>query len=165
MTHSEKNGTGQVMTFEFATAGRIVCGPGKRTEVFPAVRLLGTRVLIVGGKDPKRIQWLTEGLGALKVECEIFSVPGEPRVSDVEQGARLARACSAQAIVALGGGSAIDAGKAIAALAKNGEGASRYLEVIGEGEPLLNPPLPVIALPTTAGTGAEVTRNAVLASP
>jgi alcohol dehydrogenase class IV len=64
-----------------------------------------------------------------------------------------------------GGGSAIDAAKAVAALTTNEGEVLDYLEVIGRGKPLSNPPLPVIAVPTTAGTGAEVTRNAVLASP
>jgi len=68
-------------------------------------------------------------------------------------------------VIGFGGGSAIDTGKAIAALAANSGEPLDYLEVVGKGESLRNPSLPFIAVPTTAGTGAEVTRNAVLASP
>ena len=67
--------------------------------------------------------------------------------------------------MAIGGGSAIDAGKAIAAVATNPGDLFDHLEVIGRARPLIQPPLPFIAIPTTAGTGAEVTRNAVIASP
>jgi alcohol dehydrogenase class IV len=67
-------------------------------------------------------------------------------------------------VVAMGGGSAIDAGKAMAALLTNPRPPLEYLEVVGQGKPLTVPPAPLVAIPTTAGTGAEVTRNAVLAS-
>ena len=76
-----------------------------------------------------------------------------------------ARAANCDVIVGIGGGSAIDCGKAIAALVTNTGSIIDYLEVIGAGKPLTERPLPYVAIPTTAGTGAEVTRNAVLASP
>jgi alcohol dehydrogenase class IV len=68
-------------------------------------------------------------------------------------------------VIAIGGGSAIDAGKAIAALLTNGGSPSDYLEVVGRGQKLTRPSAPFLAIPTTAGTGAEVTRNAVLGVP
>jgi alcohol dehydrogenase class IV len=68
-------------------------------------------------------------------------------------------------VIGFGGGSAIDAGKTIAALLGNSGDPLDYLEVIGEGRSLSSPSAPFIAVPTTAGTGAEVTRNAVLGSP
>jgi alcohol dehydrogenase class IV len=68
-------------------------------------------------------------------------------------------------VIGFGGGSAIDAAKAIATLVANGGDPLDYLEGIGAGKPLTQPALPIIAIPTTAGTGAEVTRNAVVASP
>jgi alcohol dehydrogenase class IV len=90
-------------------------------------------------------------------------VPGEPTVELARAGVAAAAGC--QAVIACGGGSALDAGKAIAALAANGGDPLDYLEVIGRGRKLERPSLPFVAIPTTAGTGAEVTRNAVLASP
>ncbi|HEV8541111.1 MAG TPA: iron-containing alcohol dehydrogenase [Verrucomicrobiae bacterium] len=153
------------MNFEFATATRIVFGAGKRNEVFPAAEKLGKRCLIVGGSGPGRAKWLEQGFAASDVQTQFFPIPGEPTLHLVQQGADLARAHQSHFVVAIGGGSAMDAGKAIAALASNTGDLIRYLEVIGEGKPLENPPLPCITIPTTAGTGAEVTRNAVLGSP
>src|ERR1019366_3064627 len=87
----------------------------------------------------------------------------------VRQGTQLARDAACDLVIALGGGSAIDAGKAIAAILGNGEANGGdpldYLEVVGQAKPLNRPSAPFIAIPTTAGTGSEVTRNAVLRSP
>src|SRR5690606_28495173 len=99
------------------------------------------------------------------VELSIASVGGEPRVSDVARAVEQARGFGVEMVIAVGGGSVIDAGKAIAALVTNGGSIMDYLEVIGAGRPLVSEPLPWIAVPTTAGTGAEATRNAVLTSP
>ena len=99
------------------------------------------------------------------MECVPFIVAGEPTVDLVRLGARSAREERCDLVIAFGGGSAIDAGKAIAALAANAGDVLDYLEVVGKGQALGRPPLPFIAVPTTAGTGSEVTRNAVLASP
>ena len=96
---------------------------------------------------------------------EPFPIHGEPTVDLIRQGTQLAREADCDLIIALGGGSAIDAGKAIAALLANGGDPLDYLEVVGQAKPLTRPSAPFIAIPTTAGTGSEVTRNAVLASP
>ncbi len=143
------------MQFEFATAGRIVFGAGAAREVARVARSLGARIFYVAGFD-------------LPVDFEpaaALRVAGEPTVELVRQGAEAARAAGCDVVVAIGGGSAIDTGKAVAALLANGGDPLDYLEVIGRGQPLTRPSIPVIAVPTTAGTGAEVTRNAVLASP
>ena len=151
--------------FEFATAGRILFGEGERETVFNLGPALGNRALIVAGSDPLRAAWVRRGLDKAGIGSEFFSVPKEPTVAMVEDGATLAREAESQFVIAVGGGSAIDAGKGIAALATNSGGPLEYLEVIGKGRPLETRPLPLIAVPTTSGTGAEVTRNAVLASP
>ena len=101
-----------------------------------------------------------EGIG-----CISWAIQAEPSGYLVRQGVELARREQCDLVIAFGGGSAIDAGKAIAALLTNGGELSDYLEVIGKGQPLRHPSVPFIAVPTTAGTGSEVTRNAVLASP
>lgn len=152
-------------SFEFATATRIVFGPGRLKEAPEAVRGLGgTRVLLVTGKDPARASGLREALEVLGLPVRVFSVDGEPTVELAREGTAAAVESGCDAVVAFGGGSALDAGKAIAALAANGGDPLDYLEVIGQGKPLTRAPLPFVAIPTTAGTGSEVTRNAVLGS-
>jgi alcohol dehydrogenase class IV len=153
------------MHFEFATSSRIMFGPGRIAGLGPCASALGARALVVTGRNPARAEPVTLLLEAHGVACETFSVAGEPTIDLVGAGVAAARASGADLVVGFGGGSAIDAAKAIAALATNGGEPLDYLEVIGAGRPLDRPPLPTIAIPTTAGTGAEVTRNAVLASP
>ena len=151
--------------FEFATAQRIIFGDGVLAEAGPLAQGLGGRPLVVTGRDPSRSRDLLGLLRAQGLEPSLFSLRGEPTLADIRQGAAQARAVQADLIIAFGGGSALDGGKAIAALAVNDGDPLRYLEVIGEGQPLSLRPLPCIAIPTTAGTGSEVTRNAVLTSP
>jgi len=150
--------------FEFATSARILFGPGEVRAVAPAAKQMGRQALLVLGRSAESAAFLVE---ALKLEgIGSFSLPiqAEPSVSLVRQGVELARREQCDLVIAFGGGSAIDAGKAIAALLTNGGELSDYLEVIGKGQPIQNPSVPFIAIPTTAGTGSEVTRNAVLAS-
>ncbi len=153
------------MRFEFATAGRILFGPGTLSEVGPAARGLGRRALVVTGKSAERAGPLLAALAGAGVAQVGFVVPGEPTTEMVRAGMRLAQAEACDLVIGFGGGSAIDAAKAIAALATNGGDPLDYMEGVGPGKPLSQPALPVIAIPTTAGTGAEVTRNAVVASP
>jgi alcohol dehydrogenase class IV len=141
------------MRFEFATAGRIVFGEGAFRDVAPAAAAYGTRALVVTGAAARH-----------SIDGVSFRIAGEPTVEEVRRGVALARAEGCDVVVAIGGGSAIDAGKAIAALLANPGDPLDYLEVIGRGMPLAKPSAPFIAVPTTAGTGSEVTRNAVLAS-
>jgi alcohol dehydrogenase class IV len=102
-------------------------------------------------------------LSTLGIPFTEFQVHGEPTIDVVREGTKAARGC--EMILGLGGGSVLDTGKAIAALATNPGDVIDYLEVIGKGQPLIHASLPYLAIPTTAGTGAEVTRNAVLESP
>jgi alcohol dehydrogenase class IV len=152
------------MNLEFATATRILFGAGTRREVAPLARTMGTRALVVLGSDPTRARPLLDSLAAEAIETISFSVAGEPTVAVVQEGTRRAREAGCDLVIGFGGGSVIDSGKAIAALAANPGDAYDYLEVIGKGQPLTQPSLPYVAIPTTAGTGAEVTKNAVLAS-
>lgn len=153
------------MRFEFATAGRILFGPGVIADTPGIAQAFGLHAFVVMGRDTQRAAPLLATLSAAGLRCTPFTVAGEPTTALAQQGALHLRQAGADVVLALGGGSVIDAGKAIAALATNPGDLFDYLEVIGRGQPLPCAPLPFIAIPTTAGTGAEVTRNAVLASP
>lgn len=150
--------------FELATPARIVFGAGKIAETKSA---LGgaKRVLVVTGKSRRRADALEALLAPAGIATIVFSVPKEPTVPLAREATALALAERCDAVVAIGGGSALDAGKAIAALVANGGDPLDYLEVVGRGKPIEKPSLPFIAIPTTAGTGSEVTKNAVLAEP
>jgi len=151
--------------FEFATAGRIVFGSGGRASLGNILAEQGRRVLVVGGAGRRHDAWLLPQLAAVGLTPVACEVPGEPTVDLVRAGAETARQAAADVILGIGGGSALDAAKAIAALATQPADVLDYLEVIGSGRPFDAAPLPCVAVPTTAGTGAEVTRNAVLGCP
>ncbi|MGH7995284.1 MAG: iron-containing alcohol dehydrogenase [Opitutaceae bacterium] len=153
------------MNFQFATAGRIVFGPGVLKEAAPAAAAFGRRAFLVTGRDVSRAERLRTALRAAGVSTAEWAVPGEPTTDTVECAAAAARREGSEFVIGFGGGSAIDAAKAVAALATNAGPITDYIEVIGAGKPLEIPSLPCIAIPTTAGTGSEATRNAVLASP
>jgi len=153
------------MKFEFATAQRIRFGEGTLAEIGDVTRTFGVRALVITGANPQRAAQLLTLLAAAGVQVTTFSVAREPTIADAIAGVTAATHAGAEVIIAFGGGSVIDAGKAIAALATNPGDVYDYLEVIGKAQPLQQPSLPVIAVPTTAGTGSEVTRNAVLAAP
>jgi alcohol dehydrogenase class IV len=150
------------MTFEFLTAPRLKFGAGAFDEVGSMVREWGRRAVVVSGRSPERAARVVERLDEVDIWSCTFAVQTEPDVELVLRGALLARDVGADLIVGIGGGSALDAAKAIAALATNRGDPLDYLEVVGRGQPLAAPPLPIVAIPTTAGTGSEVTKNAVL---
>jgi alcohol dehydrogenase class IV len=148
--------------FGFATAGRILAGPGRAAELPAVLAGLGTRALVCTGADPARHARLVAGLGP---PARVFPVAGEPTVDLARAGVAAAREQRADVIAAIGGGSVIDTGKAVAMLLGNGGDPLDYLEVVGAGREITQPAVPFVAVPTTAGTGAEVTANAVLAVP
>jgi alcohol dehydrogenase class IV len=151
------------MHFEFATSGRILFGPGTLKEAPTAVKSFGTRALVVLGGSRQRAAGTIEELRNQGVETFEFHVSGEPTVATVLSGVEQARADRCDVVLGIGGGSALDAGKAIAALMPNQGNIYNYLEVVGQGRALSQPSAPYVAIPTTAGTGTEATRNAVLA--
>jgi alcohol dehydrogenase class IV len=153
------------MAFEFATATRIVFGEGTLAQVAPAAAEMGTRALLVTGADAERAAPLARALEDAAMVVAPLAIAGEPEIERVRAASEYARDERCDVVIALGGGSAIDAGKAVAAMLTNPGEPLDYLEVIGRGQPLEHASAPFIAVPTTAGTGSEVTRNAVLASP
>ncbi len=151
--------------FEFATAGRIVFGPGAIREVGRIAKSAGRCALIVTGRRTQPAERLLALLREAGVKASTFSVAGEPEVETVRAGVAAAKNATCDFVISIGGGSALDAGKAIAAMLANPGEVLDYLEIIGRGKALTRPSAPFIAIPTTAGTGSEVTRNSVLASP
>ena len=153
------------MQFEFATATRIVFGAGTLARIGPNLKDFGRRALVVTGRSPQRAEKLLANFSANGIGTATFPVAGEPEIATVERGTAFAKKEQCDFVVSIGGGSVIDAGKAIAAMLTNDGSLLDYLEIIGRAKPLAKPSAPFIAMPTTAGTGSEVTRNAVLASP
>ncbi len=155
-----------IAPFEILAPRRIVFGVGQAASLTAHVRaLLGSpdraSILVVTGRDPSRHE---PTLAPLRAEhaLHVHSVSHEPSVEDALEATRLAREVGARLVMGLGGGSALDLAKAVAALATNPGEPLDYLEVVGRGQPLVHDPLPFVAVPTTAGTGAEATKNAVL---
>jgi len=153
------------MRFELATAGRILFGEGVFDQAGALAAELGKRVLLVGGSSAERIEPLLALLASEGLAVRTIAIDREPAVASALEGAEQGRGFGADLVIGMGGGSVIDAAKAIAALLTNPGDPYEYLEVVGHGRPLANPAAPVVAIPTTAGTGAEVTRNSVLAAP
>lgn len=153
------------MTFEFATTTRILFGCGQISQLSESALTFGNQALVVMGKNPNRHDSLINSLRQSGLSVNTFSIAEEPTIDDILRGTDLAKKSAAQIIIGLGGGSVIDAGKAISAMSRQPEDLWHYIEIVGKGRPLTITPLPYIAIPTTAGTGAEVTRNAVLSSP
>ena len=149
-------------SLEFATADRIIFGAGKLNELGKQIESKAKRLLLVRGRSSDAISRVKDILSKQGIQFIEFEVHGEPTVEVVRQGVNVARDCDM--VIGLGGGSVLDTGKAIATLVTNPGDVFDYLEVVGKGQPLIHASLPYIAIPTTAGTGSEVTRNAVIES-
>lgn len=151
-----------MIPFGITSPGGILFGRGEAARAPALIRGYGPRGVLVHGANPARAAWLLDALGpdTLALPCA-----GEPTLADVETALSAARAHRPDWVAALGGGAALDLGKALAALIPAPNGPMAHLEVVGQGLPLTADPLPFIALPTTAGTGAEVTKNAVIGLP
>jgi alcohol dehydrogenase class IV len=153
------------MPFELATAGRVIFGAGRLRDAGEIVGSLGKNALVVIGRTGDRARPLLDHLCERGVEASVYAVPGEPEIDMIREGTALARSEGCDCVIGFGGGSALDAAKAIAILATNTGDVLDYLEIIGRGKQLTEPALPFIAIPTTAGTGSEVTANSVVISP
>ena len=153
------------MGFMIQTPTQILFGRGMKDRAADAIAAFGPRGVLVHGANPARADWLAQDLRAK--DCTVATLPctEEPTQPILEAALVTARAFAPAWVVALGGGAVIDMGKALAALIPSPTPLMDHLEVVGRGLPLTAAPLPFIALPTTAGTGAEVTKNAVIGLP
>jgi len=148
-------------SFPFVLPGRIQFGPGVAQTVGDEARPFGQRVMVVtdpGVHDAGLIEPIVSELERAGLECTVFAdVEANPRIATVEKAAAAAKEYQAEMLVAVGGGSAIDTAKIVAAIVSHGGGVLDY-----EGyDRVPGPVIPLIALPTTSGTGSEVTFWAV----
>jgi alcohol dehydrogenase class IV len=152
--------------FEFCSVGRIVFGRGEFARAGELAGEMGRSALIVTNAgepgDGGAVDRLAELLSTASVSCAFIRQRGEPTVEGVDAAVQMAREAECDVVIGFGGGSAIDAAKAVAGLLTNGGSAIDYMEVVGEGRKITKAAAPWIAIPTTAGTGAEVTKNAVV---
>ena len=153
-------------SFEVGRLPRIRFGPGSRTTLPALAAGYGRRALLVAGARSLRAsvhgRALQESFAAQGLAVTTMTVQGEPSPELVDQAVREHRARGIDVVVGIGGGSALDAAKAIAALLPSGRPVMDHLEEVGRGVPFEGPTVPFLAAPTTAGTGSEATRNAVL---
>jgi len=154
-----------VMRFEFATAGRIIFGPGTSREIAPLAEKMGKRAFVITGRTTERAESLLEQLNKHEIEYVTFNVTSEPTATMAKKAIESARRGKSDIVIGIGGGSVLDTGKVVAAMLTNAGELDDYLEVVGLGRKITQRPATYIAIATTAGTGAEVTRNAVLAVP
>lgn len=152
-------------SFDWHAPGRIRFGPGTSSELPSIAASLGSRIWWVTGSQPGRWTGLLDAVAAACAVVGSSAVGHEPTVDATVREAAACRAAGADLVVAVGGGAAIDAAKAIAAFATHPGDPFEHLEVVGRGRPLTRPPLALVAVPTTAGAGSEATRNAVLTAP
>ena len=150
------------MTFTILSPPRILFGRGVAAGAAALITGFGQRGIVVHGASRTRADWLITALGAdaLPLPCT-----GEPTLADLEAALILARRHAPCWVAAIGGGAVLDMGKALAALIPSPSPAMDHLEIVGRSLPLTADPLPFIAVPTTSGTGAEATRNAVIGLP
>jgi alcohol dehydrogenase class IV len=151
-------------SFELSLPSKVLFGAGCLDQLGAEVARHAKHVLLVSGGNPARVEKALASLKAARVATTFYAVTGEPTLDAVRGGVRTAQKAGCGAIVAVGGGSIIDAAKAIAAMATQTGDLMDYLEIIGSGKPIAQAPLFFVAVPTTSGTGAEATRNAVLTS-
>lgn len=151
--------------FAIASPARILFGRGEAAKAPALIAGFGARGIIVHGANTARAGWLADGLVGQGAAVLSLACPGEPTLAMLHAALAEARGFRPAWVVALGGGAVIDLGKALAALIPAPGGPMDHLEVVGRGLALTADPLPFVAIPTTAGTGAEATKNAVIGLP
>ncbi|MBN1893223.1 iron-containing alcohol dehydrogenase [bacterium] len=153
------------MRFGFAAPARILFGPGEIEKAGSIAAGLGNQWLVICGRSRHGVKSLISRFEENGLRSVLFPVSGEPDIEGILSVVKEGRKAECDAVAGIGGGSVLDTAKAVAALLANPGYPMDYLEVVGKGQPLTAAPLPCIAIPTTAGTGAEATTNAVIAVP
>ena len=155
---------------EFYAPGKIIFGPGELSQVGIEAKRLGSKALVVSGKSAMRNSGVLDRLTHLLKENNLEyvtyeNIPSDPAVETIDTGTDFARKEKCNLIIALGGGSVLDSGKAISAMVTNKGSVADYQEIEGKGRKFQYKTLPFIAIPTTSGTGSEATKNAVITNP
>ena len=152
-----------MVRFDLAVPTDVRFGAGRVSEVPQALVELGAnRVMVITGRTTSRADAIRSSLNEAGISTLVFGVAAEPSIERVRAAVALLAEAGCDAVLGFGGGSALDVAKAAAVLATSGSDPMDHLEVIGAGRPIERAGLPCVAVPTTAGTGSEVTRNAVL---
>lgn len=149
--------------FDFYSPTRVVFGRGKFALAGELAAGLGRSVMVIhNGRGAEPLIEMIANAGAAATS---WRQRGEPTVAHIDAAVEEARRLNCDSIIGMGGGSAIDAAKAVAGLLTSGGSALDYMEIVGKGLKIAVPAAPWMAIPTTAGTGAEATRNAVVGFP
>lgn len=152
--------------FTISSLPQVYFGEGKIKQLPSITAEYGKQILLVCGKSSfaqtQHWQNLQQGLTEVGISHQVFNVAGEPSPGMVDDAVRAFHGKGIEVVVGIGGGSVLDAAKAIAGLLPAGGSVMDHLEDVGRGVPYEGPALPLIAVPTTAGTGSEATKNAVL---
>jgi alcohol dehydrogenase class IV len=153
------------MNFELFLPSRIIFEPGSRSQIGKIASSIGNRVFLLYAKTHPLVPEIRDRLKEIGLDLLAFPISGEPDLESVSNIVTEGRNYHSDMVISIGGGSVIDTGKVVSAMLNNPGEISDYLEIVGMNLPLQNKPAPFIAVPTTAGTGSEVTKNAVLIIP
>ncbi|WP_224826101.1 iron-containing alcohol dehydrogenase [Cognatishimia sp. MH4019] len=151
--------------YQLQTPRKIIFGRGASADASKHITAHGTQIALIHGASQKRAGWLIDALHTAGAHVHPLPCPSEPTLPMLEDALTALRPKNIDAVVGLGGGAPLDLAKALAALLPTKANPLDHLEVVGSGLPLTTNPLPFIALPTTSGTGAEATKNAVIGVP
>ena len=154
-----------IAPFQLLLPGRILFGRGEAAKTAGLAAGFGSRVLLVHGRTAARAAWLRADLDRQGCQVQALTCATEPDLPMLETALAKARIIAPDVVIGLGGGAVLDLAKALAGLIPATGAVLDHLEGVGQGLPLTQSALPFIAVPTTSGTGAEATKNAVIDVP
>ena len=148
--------------FDLHLPPRVIFELGSRSQIINIIESFGKRALLIHSKSHPLISGIIQEINDSNIELVPLAVTGEPSTESISEILSRTTGKKFDCIVGIGGGSVIDSAKAVSTLLANPGTITDYLEIVGKNLPINNSPIPCIAVPTTAGTGSEVTKNAVL---